>query len=79
MLEMPERPHIDNFRRQARALQRAARAGEPEAIARLDRHHPDPASADPKTLQLSAAQMVVAREYGFANWPQLVQYLKNGS
>ncbi|QFZ18366.1 ankyrin repeat domain-containing protein [Saccharothrix syringae] len=65
---MPERPHLDNFRRQARALQRAARAGDPDALARLARHH----AGGPR---LSAAQLVVAREHGFASWPRLVRYL----
>ncbi|GIH10579.1 hypothetical protein Rhe02_86460 [Rhizocola hellebori] len=74
---MPDRPHLDSFRRQARALQRAVRAGEPDAIARLARHHPDAALAeDGSGLQLSAAQLVVAREYGFASWPRLARYLQ---
>ncbi|GIH11785.1 hypothetical protein Rhe02_98520 [Rhizocola hellebori] len=73
-LEMPERPHIDNFRRQARTLQRAVRAGDPEAIARVSLQGgavPDDASS----FQLSAAQSIVAREYGFASWPHLTRYL----
>jgi ankyrin repeat protein len=69
---MPERPHIDSFRKQARALQRAARDGDPDALARLVRHHPGNASG----LRLSTAQFVVAREYGFASWPRLIQYLQ---
>ncbi|GAA4460048.1 ankyrin repeat domain-containing protein [Phytohabitans houttuyneae] len=75
-LDLPDRPHLDSLRRQARALQRAARAGEPEAVARLDRHHPGGAPADPAALPLSAAQLVVAREYGFGSWPRLTRYLR---
>ncbi|GAB3891536.1 hypothetical protein GCM10029964_064870 [Kibdelosporangium lantanae] len=71
MSTMPDRPHLDNFRRQARALQRAVRAGDPEAAARVARHAE--ASAD---LRLSTAQFVVAREYGYASWPRLVRYLE---
>jgi hypothetical protein len=70
---MPDRPHLDSFRRQARALQRAVRAGDSDAVARLARHHP---GAVPDGLQLSAAQLVVAREYGFASWPRLTRYLE---
>ncbi|WP_035304302.1 hypothetical protein [Actinokineospora inagensis] len=69
---MPERPHIDNFRKQARALQRAVRAGDAEAVARVAGHHPGGVSAE---FPLSGAQLVVAREYGFASWPRLVRYL----
>jgi ankyrin repeat protein len=75
-LDLPEHPNIDNFRRQARALQRAVRAGDAGANARLARHHPGGAPQDSSGLQLSAAQLVVAREYGFASWPRLVRYLQ---
>jgi hypothetical protein len=74
-LEMPERPHIDKFRRQARTLQRAVRAGDPDAVARVTLQGgavPD----DTSGFQLSAAQLVVAREYGFASWPQLTRHLE---
>lgn len=67
-LDMPERPDLGSFRRQARSLQRDARAGEPAALARLARHLPG-------DLRLSAAQLVVAREYGFASWPRLKRYV----
>jgi len=75
-LDMPDRPHLDSFRRQARVLQRAVRAGEPGALERLARHHPDGIPADPGGLRLSAAQFVLAREYGFASWPRLTRYLR---
>ena len=75
-LDMPERPHLDSFRRQARALQRAVRAGDPDAAARLARHLPGGVPGDTGGLRLSAAQLVVAREYGFASWPRLARYLE---
>lgn len=71
-LGMPERPDLDRFRRQARAVQRAARAGDPDAVARVARHFPGVVAGE---VRLSAAQLVVAREYGFASWPRLVRYL----
>jgi hypothetical protein len=75
-LDMPDRPHLDSFRRQARALQRAVRAGDADAVARLASHHPGGVPGDVSGVRLSAAQLVVAREYGFASWPQLVRYLE---
>ncbi|MFI9848616.1 ankyrin repeat domain-containing protein [Nonomuraea sp. NPDC051941] len=75
-LGMPDRPHLDSFRRQARALQRAVRAGDPDALARLARHHPGGVPDNAGGLRLSAAQLVVAREYGFASWPRLTRYLE---
>jgi len=75
-LGMPDHPHIDSFRRQARALQRAVRAGEPVALERLAGNHPGGAPDDVSGFRLSAAQLVVAREYGFASWPRLGRYLR---
>jgi hypothetical protein len=63
MPELPDRPNLDQLRRQARELLRAAADGEPSAQARLH--------AVSERLSLSAAQLAVAREYGFASWAAL--------
>ena len=63
MSELPGRPNLDQLRRQARELLRAAADGEPSALTRL--------RAVSERLSLSAAQLAVAREYGFASWPAL--------
>jgi uridine phosphorylase len=59
---LPERADLDQLKRQAKDLLRAAQAGEPGAVERLGRR-PAPRLAD--------AQFVLAREYGFASWPRL--------
>jgi hypothetical protein len=61
--DLPGRPNIDQLRRQARELLRAAADGEPAALARI--------RAVSERESLSAAQLAVAREYGFASWPAL--------
>jgi len=38
-------------------------------IARLRRHHRGGVPDDAGGLRLSTAQLVIAREYGFASWP----------
>ena len=63
MSELPGRPDLDQLRRQARELLRAAAGGEPDALARL--------RAVSERVTLSAAQLAVAREYGFPSWPAL--------
>ena len=63
MPELPDRPNIDQLRRQARELLRAAAGGEPSALARI--------RAFSDRVSLSAAPLAVAREYGFASWPAL--------
>ena len=64
---LPPRPHPDHLRRQARELHRALHAQVPEALARAAPYHL------PAQPRLTAVQLVVAREYGFASWPQLMQ------
>ena len=63
MSELPERPNLDQLRRQARELLRAAVDGEPAALTRI--------RAVSGRASLSVAQLAVAREYGFASWPAL--------
>lgn len=63
---LPDRPDLDQLRRQAKELRNAARRGDPEALARFRAHRP---AGAPVTL--ADAQLVVAREHGCASWPQL--------
>ncbi|HEX6683923.1 MAG TPA: ankyrin repeat domain-containing protein [Candidatus Limnocylindrales bacterium] len=64
--DLPGRPHLDQLRRQAKELKRAALAGDPAALARLRGFLPP---GVPVTL--AVAQLAVAREYGFASWAGL--------
>src|ERR1700729_3814693 len=63
MPDLPERADIDQLRRKARELLRAAAGGEPEALARLR------AASERPTL--AAAQLAIAREHGVRSWPAL--------
>src|SRR3954470_14534681 len=67
--ELPAKPDLDHLRGQARSLQRAVRAGDPAANARLLSHQ------NAQQFPLNAAQLVIAREYGFASWARLRRYL----
>ena len=69
MPDLPERADIDQLRRKARELLRAAVAGEPEALARL--------RAVSERATLAAAQLAVAREHGFRSWPALRSEVEN--
>jgi hypothetical protein len=72
---LPERPDLDQLRRQAKELRRSVLAGSGDAIERLLRY----ADVDPTTVTLSTAQLVIARESGFASWPRLTEALKTGA
>src|SRR5690348_13987427 len=63
MSSLPDRPDLAQLRRQARELQRAAAGGDPAAVRRIQQ-----VSAE---ITLTAAQLALAREYGFASWAKL--------
>ena len=80
VLELPDRPSLENLRKQAKTLQRLVRAGVPSALDTVAELHPrlGPISADSPLLgafSLADAQLVIARQYGFPSWPRLRQYL----
>src|SRR6266851_4452227 len=65
---LPERPDVGQLRRQAKELRDAARRGDAAAVERFGRHHP---AALQGAASLASAQLVIARELGFASWPRL--------
>src|SRR4051812_27227511 len=76
--DLPNRPHLDVPKREARALLKDFRAGLPEALERVTRRHsrfkeaiPSPAKKEERKFLLNDAQLVIAREYGFLNWSEL--------
>jgi ankyrin repeat protein len=69
---LPAAPSLEQLRKQAKDLLRAHRSGEPSALARVAAHHPSP----DEPLKLAGAQLVVAREYGFASWLRLRAYVQ---
>jgi ankyrin repeat protein len=71
---LPASPSLEQQKKQARELLRAARAGDPAALERLREHHPRYAERRSR-LALADAQLVLAREYGFASWPRLKTFI----
>jgi hypothetical protein len=82
---LPGELSFEQLRKQAKDLQRAVRAEDPAALAELAERYPDrpiPGQAPaaprglrrPAALSLSAAQLVVARRYGFASWTRLKRH-----
>ena len=63
MPQLPDRPNLDQLRRQARELHRAAARGDTPALGRLHAVSP--------RVTLSTAQLALAREYGFPSWNRL--------
>ncbi|MCB1021818.1 MAG: ankyrin repeat domain-containing protein [Acidobacteria bacterium] len=67
MSTLPSRPSLESLRKQAKALLRGFRESAPEALAAVQAHHPKPE----RFRSLRDAQFAVAREYGYAGWPEL--------
>lgn len=60
---LPARPDLEQLRRQAKDLLRAANAGDPTAVARI--------RTVSRRQILASAQLALAREYGFSSWARL--------
>ena len=58
--------NLEQLRKQAKELVRAARAGEADALTRLG----------DLPVRLASAQLVLAREHGYTSWPALVHALE---
>ena len=67
---LPVRPDLRQLRHQAKDLLRALRAGDPDAIAQLVEHHPEP--LEPATAKLADALLILARSYGAPSWARVV-------
>jgi len=67
--------NLEQQRKLAKDLIRAARDGDPASLARLRTVRSD-AGAAPRLFKLADAQLAVAREAGFESWPKLVTTLQ---
>jgi ankyrin repeat protein len=63
MPTLPANPNLDQLRHRAKDLLRAAKRGDPDALGLVQ--------AFSAQVTLAAAQLAVAREYGFASWAKL--------
>jgi len=69
---LPEQPSLEQLRNQAKDLLQAYRAGEPAAVAEVQRFERHP---DPLQFALNGAQRVLARAYGYESWPKLKAFV----
>lgn len=76
---LPDRPSLEQYKKQAKELHRAANDSVPEALQRIRRHHPrfrDTDSAAQSAFSLTDAQLVLAREHGFDSWPAFARQIE---
>jgi ankyrin repeat protein len=73
---LPPNPSFENLKKRAKTLKKAWQAGDLEALRRIRAAHPQYAHSSESSLRnakarLTDCQLVLAREAGFASWPQL--------
>jgi ankyrin repeat protein len=78
--ELPARPSLEQFKKQAKDLAKAFKSADPAAIRRAKKFHPHPEKILGSGLKvrftLADAQLILAREYGFESWPKFAKYLE---
>jgi ankyrin repeat protein len=78
---LPTHPNLEQYRKQAKDLVRILNSAELSALDRIREHHPEFANTSAQQLTtvnftLTSAQLVIAREHGFASWPKLKQHIE---
>ena len=74
--DLPEQPSLEQLRNQAKDLRRAVLAGSAAAAAEVTARYPDAQLPAGAPLPLRAAQLVIARRYGFTSWTRLKRYVE---
>ena len=64
--DLPDRPNLSQYKKQAKELVKACVAGDADALQRVRELHP----RAPAKLTLADAQFVIAREHGDESWPK---------
>ena len=79
--EIPARPNLEQYKKQAKDLVRDCGLGAAEAHARIRRHHPRFHKLGDDEFRgaevtLTDAQLVIAREHGFESWPKFAKHVE---
>lgn len=75
--QLPERPNLEQLKKQAKSLLRAAQEKDPTALERFQTVLNRPLTSD--AVALHNAQFVVAREYGYKSWNDLREEVETRS
>jgi len=70
--ELPATPNLEHLKKQAKQLLCDFQEGKAEAVARFGSFA---SHSTPDNAKLADAQYIIARDYGFANWPKLKDYV----
>src|SRR5215211_3376964 len=69
---LPPNPSLEQLKHQAKDLLKASRDLNLQALLRIEQYLPNRSGV----ATLADAQLVLAREYGFASWPKLKRHVE---
>jgi len=72
--ELPPRPNLEQYKKQAKELLKECRAGAAAAINRVKQQRP--AGNRGTEITLVDAQFTLAREFGFESWPKFAKHVE---
>lgn len=79
MPEIPARPSLEQYKKQAKELVRAVAARNSDALDRVRRWHPrfrDATDDQIPAIALADAQLVLARAHAWPSWPKFAEHLQ---
>jgi ankyrin repeat protein len=79
--ELPARPSLEQYKKQAKDLVKALNSGDPESLQRVEKHHPRLPKLSETEIRnvkfaLADAQFIIAREHGFESWPKFAKHIE---
>jgi ankyrin repeat protein len=79
--EIPARPNLEQYKKQAKDLAGDCGLSVAEAVARVRRRHPrfyniPESEFRGEQVALADAQLVIAREHGFESWPKFAKHIE---
>lgn len=79
--QLPARPNLEQYKKQAKDLLKAYRAADVQTIRRIKKSHPrfeklSETGFEISKFALADAQLVIAREHGFESWPKFAKRIE---
>jgi hypothetical protein len=79
---LPARPNVEQYKKQAKELVKAWKAGDPATLARIREYPPRLSVSSDADLHralftLADAQFIIAREHAFDSWPKFAAHIES--
>ena len=71
--ELPARPNLEQYKKQAKEMVKACQAGDVASIERIEKQRTTSHGGE---ISLADAQFTIAREHGFESWPKFARHIE---